>query len=89
MALEEILLMTTLATKQHLLDSAGYIYDFVREVYFNRSAKKIFSVDFLEDNDPADIEQRILADTDAREWIFYFNVEPPESVKREIASALG
>ncbi len=36
--------MTSLATKQQLLDSAGNIYNFDREVYFNRSAKKIFSV---------------------------------------------
>jgi hypothetical protein len=46
MSLEEILLMTTLATKQHLLDSGGYSYNIDRQVYFNRSAKKIFSVDF-------------------------------------------
>jgi hypothetical protein len=86
---KEILLMTTLATKQYLLDSAGYVYDFEREVYFNRTAKKIFSVDFLEDHEGPEIEQSINEKTDGREWRFYFNSPPPESVKREIASALG
>jgi hypothetical protein len=81
--------MTTLATKQHILDAAGYIYNFDREVYFNRSAKKIFSVDFLEEHDGAKIERCIRESTDAREWRFYFNVPPSESVKRQIAEALG
>ncbi len=81
--------MTTLATKQHILDAAGYIYNFDREVYFNRSAKKIFSVDFIEDHDYTELEQSIQEDTDAREWRFYFNLEPPEYVKRQIAGALG
>jgi hypothetical protein len=81
--------MTTLATKQHILDAAGYDYNFDRQVYFNRSAKKIFSVEFLEDRDAAEIEQSIREETDARRWRFYFNVDPPESVKRQIESVLG
>jgi len=31
--------MTTLATKQNLLDAGGYVYNIDRQVYFNRSAK--------------------------------------------------
>jgi hypothetical protein len=81
--------MTTLATKQHILDTGGYVYDIDHEVYFNRSAKKIFSVEFLEKHEPAEIEQSIHEDGDTGNWRFYFNVPPPESVKREIASALG
>lgn len=81
--------MTTLATKQQLLDAAGYNYNIDRQVYFNRSAKKIFSVDFLEDHGGEEIEQRIQESTDAREWRFYFNVPPPESVKRQVESSLG
>jgi hypothetical protein len=87
--MEAMLLMTTLATKQYLLDSGGYSYNIDRQVYFNRSAKKIFSVDFLEDHEGPEIEQSINENTDGREWRFYFNATPPESVKREIASALG
>jgi hypothetical protein len=41
------------------LDSGGYVYDIDHEVYFNRSAKKIFSVEFLEKHNPAEIEQSI------------------------------
>jgi hypothetical protein len=81
--------LTTLATKQNILDAAGYAYNFDRQVYFNRSAKKIFSVEFLEDRDAAEIEQSIREDTDSREWRFYFTSPPSDSVKRQIASVLG
>ena len=62
--------MTSLATKQHLLGSAGYIYNFDRQVYFNRLAKKIFSVDFIGDNDETVLEQSIREETGSREWRF-------------------
>jgi hypothetical protein len=81
--------MTTPATKQNILDTAGYVYFFDREVYINRSTKKIFSVDFIEDHDGKELERSIREDTDAREWKFYFNVPPSESVKRQIVGALG
>ena len=32
--------MRTLATKQHILEGSGYVYNFDREIYFNRKAKK-------------------------------------------------
>ena len=81
--------MTTLATKQQMLDAAEYVYNIEREVYFNRSAKKIFSVDFLQGHEGAEIEQSIEESTDGNEWRFYFNVPPPESVKRQVLESLG
>lgn len=81
--------MTSTATKQHILDAAGYIYDFDRQVYFNRSAKKIFSVEFIADKDEAELEERIRERTDAGTWRFYFNVPPSESVTHQIVEALG
>lgn len=78
--------MTPTATKQHVLDAGGYIYDFDRQVYFNRSAKKIFSVEFIADNDEAKLEECIREKTDAGKWRFYFNVQPSESVTRQIGA---
>jgi hypothetical protein len=89
MSSEETLRMTTLATKQHILDSAGYVYNFDRQVYFNRSAKKILSVEFIADSDEAKLEQTIRETNDSPEWRFHFNVPPSESVKRQIAIVLG
>lgn len=81
--------MTPIATKQHILDAAGYIYNFDRQVYFNRAAKKVFSVEFIADHNGRHLERSIREHTAGREWKFYFNEEPPESVKRHIAGVLG
>lgn len=81
--------MTPTATKQHILDAGGYIYSFDRQVYFSRSAKKIFSVEFIADNDETKLEKSIREKADAGKWRFYFNVQPSESVKRQIVEALG
>jgi hypothetical protein len=84
--------LTELATKAQLLKGAGcagYFYNWEREVYFNRKARKAFSVDFLEDNAPEEIERRIRETTPGTEWSFFFNSPPPDSVKRELARVLG
>ena len=38
--------MTTLDTKQHILDEAGFVYSINRMAYFNRKSKKIISVEW-------------------------------------------
>ena len=80
--------MRTLATKQHILEGSGYVYNFDREIYFNRKAKKVFSVEFVEDNDEEKLEQCVRQETDG-EWQFYFNSPPAETVKRELEILLG
>lgn len=79
----------TLATKARILDEAGYAYNFDRELYVNRRTRKAFSIDFIEDHDEAEIEERIRRATDRRKWQFYFNSDPSETVKRELERVLG
>jgi hypothetical protein len=81
--------MRTLATKQHILESAGYTYNFDREIYLNRKTKKVFSMDFVEDHDEEEIEQCIRRKTDGTKWQFHFNSAPGEAVKRELELVLG
>lgn len=81
--------MRTLAMKQDLLRRAGYAYNFDRMLYFNRQAKKAFSVEFIDDNDESELERRIYEDGDRNGWRFYFNSPPPEAVKRELERTLG
>ena len=82
--------MTTLDTKQHILDDAGFAYSIDRMAYFNRKSKKIFSVEFVEDHDDEVLERLIRDDTGGKEWKFYFNSgEPSEEVRREIEASLG
>jgi hypothetical protein len=82
--------LTTLDTKQHILDDAGFAYSIDRAVYFNRKSKKIISVEFAMDHGEKVLERVIREDTGGKEWRFYFNSgEPPEPVKREIEASLG
>lgn len=81
--------MTRLATKSKILEEAGYVYNFDRQAYFNRQAKKVFSVEFVEDNSEEEIKKRISEPTQSGEWRFNFNSEPSGAVKRELESVLG
>jgi hypothetical protein len=81
--------MRALATKQHILEGAGYTYNFDREIYFNRKTKNVFSMDFVEDHDEEEIEQRVRRATGGAEWQFHFNSGPAEAVKRELELLLG
>jgi hypothetical protein len=82
--------LTTLDTKQHILDEAGFVYSINRAVYFNRKSKKIISVEFAMDHDEEILERVTREDTGGKEWKFYFNSgEPPEGVRREIEAELA
>ena len=79
-----------LDSKQHILDEAGFAYNFGRRVYFNRKSKKVISVQYAQDKDEKTLESAIREETDGKEWKFYLNSgEPPEEVRREIEASLG
>jgi len=80
--------MATLDTKSQILQDAGYIYSFDREVYFNRGTKKVFSVEFVEDHNEEELQRYFSENKDVMEWCFYFNSAPSEAVKRELQSVL-
>ncbi len=75
--------------KQDLLKRAGYAYNFDRMVYFNREAKKAFSVEFVEDHDEEELNRRIREGDEPNGWRFYFNSPPSESVRRVLERVLG
>jgi hypothetical protein len=80
--------LTRTTTKQDLLENAGYRYSFDRELYFNREAKKAFSVEFVEDHSEEEMKRR-LDQMPGADWQFFFNSPPSDAVKRELASILG
>ena len=80
--------MKAVDTKSQILEDAGYAYGFDHAVYFNRKARKVFSVEFIEDHSEAELQERIREDTQG-EWRFYFNSPPAEAVKRELESVIG
>jgi hypothetical protein len=85
---EENSTLANVATKQQILEGAGYRYSFDREVYFNRQAKKAFSVDFVEDK-PEEELKRHIEETPAKDWQFFFNNPPSDAVKRELTNVLS
>ena len=75
--------------KQDLLRQAGYEYSFNRMVYFNREAKKVFSVEFVEDRGEDELATRIREGGEPNGWRFYFNSPPSDGVRRELEKALS
>ncbi len=81
--------MTAPDNKGHILEEAGFSYGFDRLIYFNPKTRKVFSVEFVEDNSETVIQKCIHENTGNGEWRFYFNSPPSEAVKRELESVLG
>jgi hypothetical protein len=69
-------------TKEELLKRAGYGYNFNRMAYINRRAKKIFSVEAIEDHSAEWLSAKI-AENNNGEWHFYFNEPPTAAVIRD------
>jgi len=75
--------------KMDILRSANYTYNFDHELYFNRDAKKAFSLPFLDDHPEDEVLRSINECTDGSTWKFYFNFPPSERVKLELESKLS
>jgi len=81
--------MLIVETKKRILEDAGYAYSFDRLSYINRYARKVFSIEFVQDHSEAEIKARINQPTPPGEWRFYFNSEPSEGVKREFLRSIS
>lgn len=80
--------LRALASKQHILDCAGFVYNFDRRIYFSRPMKKAFSVEFIQDHGEDELERRIHAKPSGEGRQFYFNSEPPPEVRRQLEALL-
>lgn len=74
--------------KVHILDNAGFAYNFDRMMYINRQAKKAFSLEFVEDHLESEIVSRIRTVNVGGEWCFYTNQPLSEGVQRELRRVL-
>ena len=80
--------MTDLAAKEKILKDSGYSYNFDRELYLNKSLKKAFSVEFIEERSKTEIEE-LPRDKPGPTWQFFFISKPSTAVERELANMLG
>jgi hypothetical protein len=83
--------MTAQGEKEQILKKDGYVYNFDHAMYFNRKAKKIFSMDFIEDDSVSvqDIEERVREANSGTGWQIYFVGDLPDSVRRQVEASLG
>jgi hypothetical protein len=76
--------------KKQILEDAGYAYSFDRLSYINRGARKVFSIEFVQDNSEDKIRACIKEPPPPPgEWSFYFNSQPSKSAKRELLRSLA
>ena len=75
--------------KKDILLKAGYTYNFDRDLYINRAAKKAFSLEFVDDKPEEELAQRVQENSGGNGWKFYFNSVPTEGMKRELERMLG
>jgi hypothetical protein len=75
--------------KKDILLQAGYRYNFDRDLYVNRDARKAFSLEFVDDASEEELARRIRENGDGSGWRFYFNAVPSEGVRRELERVLG
>ena len=69
--------------KGELLREGGYHYNFEMMSYVNRKTRKVFSVEFVEENDDAEVERCIQSPATESGWTFFFN-EPPSPTLRPL-----
>jgi hypothetical protein len=74
--------------KTNLLDQAGYAYNFDRMMYVNRTNRKAFSLEFIEDKTEAEIKEKIEEPKEAEDWQFYTSLEISDGIRRELNRVL-
>ena len=81
--------MDTTLEKEQLLRSAGFRYHFDRMAYVNRNAKKVVSVEAVEDHSEEWLQQVISQPNDSGDWRFYFNQPPSPTVVQAFLAEIG
>jgi hypothetical protein len=81
--------MALVDTKSQILDEAGYSYSFDRMIYVNRPARKVFSMEFVDDNTEENLQRCIDEEPTADGWHFYFTSPPSDEIRHDLENALG
>jgi hypothetical protein len=74
--------------KDPILRAAGYLYNFDRLAYFNRAAKKAFSLEWVEDHTDAELREALEKANDSEEWEVYAEPRPSQRVINEFLAEI-
>jgi len=66
--------------KEPVLRANRYRYDFDRMVYYNRTAKKAFSVEWLEEHTDDDLKRALAERNETNGWKIYMDARPSQAV---------
>jgi hypothetical protein len=75
--------------KEPILKSAKYVYNFDRMAYYNRSARKVFSVEWVEDHTYEELRRAIEEPNPSNEWQLYADPRPAQRVINEFLSEIN
>lgn len=75
--------------KEELLRSAGFRYHFGRMAYINRAARKVVSVEAVEDHPKEWLEKIVRQANESGDWRFYFDQPPSPAVVEAFLAELG
>lgn len=81
--------MDTTLEKDELLRSAGFRYHFDRMAYVHSKAKKVVSIEAVEDHSEEWLRQIIAQANDSGDWRFYFDQPPSRAVREAFLAELG
>ncbi len=74
---------------EHMLKKAGYVYNYEREMYLNRNARKAFSINFIEEKPENEIVRALNETATSAGWRFYFTTGAPSpSMQQELEKVL-
>lgn len=65
---------------EEILKAHGYVYNFDRMAYYNRSVRKAFSFEWIQDHSEDDLSRALREENDGEHWRIYADRTPSQAV---------
>ena len=78
-----------MSNNEPILKAAKYVYNFDRMAYYNRTAKKAFSVEWVDDHTEDELRRALAEPNDSGEWRLYAEPRPPQRVINEFLAEIN
>jgi len=75
--------------KDPILRAAGYAYNFDRLAYYNRVARKAFSLEWVEDHSDVELRDALERPNESEDWEVYAEPRPSQRVINEFLAEIS